>query len=265
LDPSFFSSEIGENWLRIFYDPICVSIGLDQKADVESRDTLCSLLLREGENPQELFKKTRTAIQGNECAVFGAGPSLEEDLRGLQDYILVKHPVIVAADGAADALYQAGVAPDVMVSDLDSCTFQSLEKCSKKGVVFVHAHGDNIDLVRAIVPKLALNKIGTTQVETRPPAYNFGGFTDGDRACYVTSFFNPTRVVISGMDFGVEEGKFSVNRHGRPRNPRRPLKLEWGKKSLEFLIENAPTRFVNVTLRGVDIKGARKIPYAEVI
>jgi len=266
LITSAFPPALGELWRKHFYDAIRVSLSLDEKADISSRDLLRSFFADNGTVTKKLLDDATLKIKGNDCVIFGAGPSLEEDLKGLQNYILRKRPVIVAADGAADALALHEIIPDIIVSDLDSCSFKNLKACSQNGVVFAHAHGDNMNLVRAIVPKLGENKIGTTQVETKKPVYDFGGFTDGDRACFVTSFFSPRKLVIAGMDFGTGEGEFSLNRYGQPKNPKRPLKLEWGKKSLEFLIENSPSiRFLNVTAQGVEIRGLSKVPYSVVI
>jgi 2-amino-4-hydroxy-6-hydroxymethyldihydropteridine diphosphokinase len=253
------SPSLGESWRRQFYGQIRNSLGLDESKDRGSRDLLCSLLLGRHE-PVEL------AIKRKDCIVFGAGPSLEFDIRGLEGFVSSKQPVIIAADGAADALNKSGIKPAIIVSDLDSCSPTVLQDCSKAGSVFVHAHGDNQDLIRAIVPNLGPEVVGTTQVETRDPVYNYGGFTDGDRACFVVSYFGPRRIVIAGMDFGYEEGKYSVNRYEQPPNPKRPLKLEWGRRSLEYLISESKgtIRFENVTKFGVEIDGAAKLRYEEI-
>lgn len=252
------SPELGESWKKIFYGQIRDSLGLDEEADRRSRDLLASLLR---DRP---FRDVRSLLEDNKCIVFGAGPSLEADIEGLRNYISEVKPVIIGADGAADALIKARINPQVVVSDLDSCLQESLQTCSRNGFVFSHAHGDNQDLIRAIVPGLGAGTIGTTQVETKTPVYNFGGFADGDRACFVASYFRPRKIIIAGMDYGIEEGRYSKNRYGRPANPKRPLKLDWGKKSLEFLISNSGTRFENVTKFGVEISGAKRVSYGEI-
>lgn len=254
--------ELGEVWQKRFYSFIRDSLGLNEKADIRSRDLLYSLLL--GSDYKRCLSEISKETQGRESIVFGAGPSLQSDIDGLREHIRKKSPLLVAADGAAEALREFGLVSDLIISDLDSCSLDTLRICALNGYVFAHAHGDNVELIRTIVPKLPKNSLGTTQVHTKIPVYNFGGFTDGDRACYVTSFFRPTSIVIAGMDFGDVEGEYSVNKYDLISNPKRPLKLEWGKKSLEFLITIRPEiQFRNVTKYGLEIRGAKKTLYEE--
>jgi 2-amino-4-hydroxy-6-hydroxymethyldihydropteridine diphosphokinase len=252
---------MGELWRRTFYSRIKHSLGLDERADVESRDLLYELLL--GDSDRTSLEKVRSRIDQRDAVVFGAGPSLESDLRGLKDYLEKVHPVIIAADGAADALREYGRIPDLIVSDLDSCSVNILKQTLQDGFVFAHAHGDNMDLIKTIIPQIkSRNLIGTTQVESRDLIRNFGGFTDGDRACYIAASFGPSKIILAGMDFGDKEGSYSINRYSSTQNPKRPQKLGWGVISLEFLIRNSPALpFRNVTKLGVEIRGAPRLEY----
>jgi len=256
--------ELGEQWRKKFYPAIRDSLGLEEQADLKCRDLLYELLLDFAAVPQ--LSEVENKILGKNAIIFGAGPSLESDLEGLQELILEKRPVLVAADGAADALTEFGLQADLVVSDLDSCSMEILEKSAEHGFVFAHAHGDNEDLVRTIIPQIRTkNVFGTTQVKANGYIRNFGGFTDGDRACFITSYFAPLRVILAGMDFGKEEGPYSINRYKSGKNPKRPLKLEWGKKSLEYLItKSGQICFQNATRFGSEISGAPRITYEEV-
>jgi uncharacterized Rossmann fold enzyme len=253
------AEELGAQWCERFYSPIKQSLNLDETRDRLSRDTLWEILRqRDVPSLQEL-----RSFEGKTTIVFGAGPSLVSDIAGLRPFLKEKNPRIVAADGAADALAENEFEADVTVSDLDSCSEATLKKNSAAGFVFAHAHGDNIDLVRKIVPKLGQGTFGTTQVEPRGPIKNFGGFTDGDRASYIASALRPSSIIIAGMDFGKEEGKFSVNRYSAQGNSERILKLDWGKKSLEYLIsQKTNIKFYNVTQSGVEIAGSMRVQYA---
>ncbi len=258
------SPKVGELWRALLYSSIRDALGLDERMDIACRDLMYSQL--KNTKNQKALTIISAGLRGKPAIVFGAGPSLDEDIEGLEEYISRKHPFVIAADGAAEALSEAGFIANLTVSDLDSCSVETLQQCSQKGFVFAHGHGDNSELVRTILPQLPSNKLGTTQVATREPVRNFGGFTDGDRACFIASFFEPSLIVIAGMDFGEKEGRYSLNRYGAARNPKRPLKLEWGKRSLEFLIQNCPAvRFQNVTKNGVEIRGIPKIAYEELI
>ena len=220
----------------------------------------------EDEDDASYLAYVHEKIETRDTIIFGAGPSLESDLDGIKDYISRKKPAVIAADGAAEALVEVGITADIVVSDLDSCPVETLIDSCNKGLVFVHGHGDNHQLVRAIVPQLACRKLGTTQVEPRQHIRNFGGFTDGDRACFIAAFFKPSRIVLAGMDFGDKEGRYSVNRYNVSDNPRRVLKLQWGKKSLEYLIQYARSiKFQNVTRHGMEVEGAGRISYEELI
>ncbi len=253
---------LGELWRKTFYSPIVRSLALDEKTDLASRDLLYSFLAK---SDLGLFPKVSDILTDKVTIIFGAGPSLQADIEGLSKFISESGPIIIAADGAAEALVQENFFPDIIVSDLDSCSVKTLKQCSENGFLFIHSHGDNQDLLRKIVPLIPENRFGTTQVSSRLPVVNFGGFTDGDRACYVTSFFNPSRIVIGGMDFGTEEGEFSKNRYSKAINPSRATKLEWGKRSLEFLVPRCPSiRFQNVTKNGVEIEGVPIVSYSSI-
>jgi uncharacterized Rossmann fold enzyme len=253
------AEELGAQWRARFYSLIKQSLNLDENRDRLSRDTLWEILRpRDAPSLQEL-----RGFEGKTTVVFGSGPSLVSDLAGLRPFLKEKNPRIVAADGAADALAENEFDPDVTVSDLDSCSEATLKKNSEAGFVFAHGHGDNIDLVKKIVPKLGHGTFGTTQVEPRAPIENFGGFTDGDRACFIASALLPSSIILAGMDFGKEEGKFSVNRYSAQGNSQRILKLDWGRKSLEYLIsQKTNIRFYNVTKFGLEIAGSMRVQYA---
>ena len=64
------------------------------------------------------------------------------------------------------------------------------------------------------------------------------------------------------MDFGKDEGAYAINRYSSGTPPRRWIKLEWGKKSLEYLIsQRREIKFYNVTKLGVEISGAERVDY----
>ena len=259
-----FANELGEAWYKRFYHPIVRALHIDETRDYMCRDIL-SELLAQHDSQQRQLESLSPILQNKNVFIFGAGPSLDLDIAGVKNVLKTSRPVIIAADGAADPLCDMGFEPAVLVSDLDSCSKQNLELINRdKKKVFVHAHGDNIQLIRSIVPKLNRNILGTTQVTSTKNVWNFGGFTDGDRACYIASHFFPSCIVIAGMDFGGREGKHSKNQYDASSNPNRSKKLTWGKKSLEFLARKKRNiRFLNITRFGEDLKGITKVSYQE--
>ncbi len=108
--------------------------------------------------------------------------------------------VIITADGATAVLFDRGVVPDIIVTDLDGNVEKEIAANKKGAIVVVHAHGDNIDKVKKYVPRLS-SVIGSTQATPLDNIYNFGGFTDGDRCVYLAKEFGAASITLVGFDF----------------------------------------------------------------
>ncbi|MBO8163117.1 MAG: hypothetical protein H0Z34_05245 [Brevibacillus sp.] len=67
------------------------------------------------------------------------GKHYRDDLQMLYSYIKEYRPVLIAVDGGADALIEAGYLPDVIIGDMDSVTDRAL-RCGAE--VVVHAYPD---------------------------------------------------------------------------------------------------------------------------
>jgi len=80
-----------------------------------------------------------TAMDGRHVLVVVRGYRYREDLRVLRPYIREYRPVLLAVDGGADALLEAGYRPDVIIGDMDSVSDEAL--CSGAELV-VHAYSD---------------------------------------------------------------------------------------------------------------------------
>jgi uncharacterized membrane-anchored protein len=80
-----------------------------------------------------------TPMDGRHVLVVVRGYRYREDLRALRPYIREYRPVMLAVDGGADALLEAGYRPDVIIGDMDSVTDDAL--CSGAELV-VHAYPD---------------------------------------------------------------------------------------------------------------------------
>ncbi len=80
-----------------------------------------------------------TSMEGRHVLVVVRGYRYREDLRALRPYIREYRPVMLAVDGGADALFEAGYRPDVIIGDMDSVTDDAL--CSGAELV-VHAYPD---------------------------------------------------------------------------------------------------------------------------
>ncbi len=260
----------------MFYSSISSSLGYSKESDEHARDEL-SLLLKQKRVPSfdEAFARLYSSLRRKNCVVFGAGPSLESDIMTLYPIARKAKNLVIAADGATDVLTEFMIIPQITVSDLDSSSESVLNSQSEERSVFVHAHGDNIDLIRKLVPQMDKSVFGTTQVSSLENVRNIGGFMDGDRACYLASYFEPRSLVIAGMDFrGELDVPSKTSDHPSETDPlpkksepeKRRMKFEFSKQSLEFLIQKQPQiRFVNSTSYGESIIGAEKTETTKLI
>lgn len=242
---------------RPWYNKIINTFGYDPSKDQHATDVLSRLISRRAFNIEEL----KVLLSGQPVLVFGAGPSLEEDLRQCTNENLLKRCVVVSANGATTALLKlAKVVPNVVVTDLDG-KINDLLRASKLGsIMVVHGHGDNIDLLRKYVPKFE-KAIGTTQVDPEPNVYNFGGFTDGDRAVFLAVAMGAKLVALAGMDLGRVMGKYSKKRVESVEV--KLLKLKLCRELLEWLASKVNVQLYNVTEHGENIGGFTNLASSE--
>jgi hypothetical protein len=229
-----------ELW-RPWYDRIVERLKLDRNADLNAAKVLDDLLLE-----PDLTGLTK-AVRGQECLVLGAGPSLDADLAKLERAGFL-NKVLIAADGATSAVigYRN---PDIVVTDLDGNTNDQLTAWKRGSWLVVHGHGDNITHVRDFLPKIGERVIGTTQVEPFGKLYNFGGFTDGDRAAFMAHELGASKIYLAGMDLGTRIGKYS----GDKDFERKLIKLDICKELLAWLAGEVGAKLVNLTGRGEPI------------
>ena len=184
-----------EQWQPI-YKEILQDMGFDGDEDERASRVLSGLILAHGHVVE--LGVLRRLIEGSVVLVCGNAPTLAGELGGIkcEDY-----DVIIAADGATEVLIKAGVLPSIIVTDLDAENIEAEVDASRVGaVVLVHAHGDNVPVVRDVVPRLE-NLIGTTQAAPLTNVHNFGGFTDGDRAVFLADYFDAADIKLIGFDF----------------------------------------------------------------
>lgn len=85
------------------------------------------------------FPPLRTRFRDRHAVVVARGPGYKRDLRIVRPYIRDFHPVLVAVDGGADALVEAGLEPDVIVGDFDSVSDRALRRGAE---LLVHSYPD---------------------------------------------------------------------------------------------------------------------------
>jgi len=93
----------------------------------------------------------RTKLDGRHALVIARGYRHREDLHTLRAYIREFKPVLVAVDGGADALLEAGYRPQLVVGDMDSVSDRALT-CGAEIVVHAYADGaaPGLERVRAL-------------------------------------------------------------------------------------------------------------------
>ncbi|MEM2904576.1 MAG: 6-hydroxymethylpterin diphosphokinase MptE-like protein [Candidatus Bathyarchaeia archaeon] len=236
-----------------WYQKIAEMLRLDRGRDEEATRILSALLEGRDTRPAALEER----LKGRPVLVFGAGPSLERNLREVDLPRLSSDWVVVAADGATTALTRFGKRmPDIIVTDLDGWMPDILAAHSQGAAVVVHGHGDNIRQLRRYVPLLG-SALGTTQVEPQPRVYNLGGFTDGDRAVFLAYAMRAETIALAGMDLGTVIGRYSKR---RVRSVEAKLtKLRICKELLEWLASRAEARLLNATWYGEKIRGFRDV------
>ena len=136
----------------------------------------------------------RAFLRGKEVTVVGNGPNAESELGEARG-------VLVTADEATSVALAKGLRPAILVTDLDGTVEDQVKANAAGTVAVVHAHGDNGPAVRSWASKFTGKTVATTQSVPRGGLRNFGGFTDGDRAVFLTDHFGAARIHLVGFDF----------------------------------------------------------------
>ena len=182
------------NKWKKYYNQILLDFGYSEKEDEKSAVLLSELLLGK---KLVTHKDLNNMISGKNVYVFGAAGSLQEDIKKVKK----ENAVFISADTATSLLIKKDIIPDIIVTDLDGLVDDQVTANKKDATVVIHAHGNNIDRLERYVPMFDGKIIGTTQSKPFDNIYNFGGFTDGDRAVYLADCFGAKKIFLAGFDF----------------------------------------------------------------
>jgi len=230
------------------YFTILKEMNYSEKKDKESALILDSILKK-----TDSIEKVKEIIQGNTVFVIGSGPSLSIAIPKLKK---LKKSIKIAADSSLEPLIDNGIIPDIIVTDLDG-NEDTIKKISKtKSIFVIHAHGDNIEKLQMV--KKMKNCVGTTQTNPFNKIQNFGGFTDGDRGVFLASYFDAKKIILFGMDFGNQIGKFS-----NTKKSDREIKLKKLKIGKNLLIWLSTITKSELFTTSKPIEGFKKITYKE--
>ena len=220
---------------RAIYEDILKDFGFDEERDKEAMRIASEIMGHKAIDSLRVLNELEERINGKEAIICGNAPCLETDIRakGLEREPSQRGRVIIVADGATSVLIRDAILPDVIVSDLDGYIPDIIYANRLGSIVIVHAHGDNIEMLKKVLPALNANVICTAQSSPITPhghasntnIFNFGGFTDGDRCVFVAKEFGARRIELLGFDF--EDTQVTE---------RKRKKLKWAKRLIEGCI-----------------------------
>ena len=224
-----------------YYQSIRLQFGYSTQKDQEAANMLSRMIKRKALATDILQKK----IAGNPVMVIGSGPGLEKNIKFIKRNTKF---VKIVANGAAQALIERNIKPNIVVTDLDSNP-SFLQKAEKMGsTMVVHAHGDNINRLKKLVPKFK-HIIGSTQVMPVQNVYNFGGFTDGDRCVFLAEEFGAREIVLVGMELGDHVGRYSKEVIVDIELKKKKMKA--GKRLLEMLAKQSRSQLFDTSKRPI--------------
>src|ERR671938_352688 len=185
-----------------YYQSIRQQFGYSTQKDQEAANILSKMIKRKALDKKVLQRK----IERKQVMVIGSGPGLDRNLEFIKkNQTLTK----IVANGAVQILIEEKIKPDIVVTDLDGNP-SFLQKAEKMGAtIVVHAHGDNMVMLKKFVPKFR-HVVGSTQVMPVEQVYNFGGFTDGDRCVFLADEFAAKEIILIGMEFGHPINRYST-------------------------------------------------------
>ncbi|MBC7129328.1 MAG: DUF115 domain-containing protein [Thermoplasmatales archaeon] len=202
-------------WKKI-YEEILRDFGYSMEEDEKSAK-IAEKLSSNNEKIDERYLKE--LIEGKIVTICGAAIS-EKDIEKIEG-------VIISADETTSFLMGKGILPDIITTDLDGNVEDILNANERGSIVIIHAHGDNIDAIKNYLRKFKGKIMITTQSKPFGNVYNFGGFTDGDRAYCIAKHFNAKKINVVGFDFSNPVKKDRKNLENKRK------KLEWAKKIMD--------------------------------
>ena len=219
------------DWLSFepHYKRVASDLELNIAKDYEITEKFISLLKHDNSHGFNSILEKILHIEKSKGWIFGAGPSLENDFEIFSKNYMPETDLIVGVDGSSLFLREQGYLPDIIFSDLDGSLDALLDCTSQGSILILHAHGDNFNIVKKFYPEIVkYDFLPTVQTKPFEPfVYNFGGFTDGDRAISgFLEWFPSITVLLLGFTFGKIQGKYS-----------KPTKLKSHTEAAEFKLK----------------------------
>ena len=234
-----------EGW----YKEILETLGFLRDDDEKTAELLDKILDEKGcLTIEQFFDEMMEKKDTSKFIVVGAGPSIKKHIKYVKENYDLNDYLIVSADGATTAMLEDDLVPDIVATDLDGKMEDLLAANSLGSYFVIHAHGNNEELIDNWTTKF--DKIlGTTQSAPIGHLYNFGGFTDGDRAMFFAIALGCEEMVLAGMDFGTTVTKYSrPNIEGAtgPADEIKTKKLIFAERLLAWIKENTDVKVINL-------------------
>ena len=234
-----------EGW----YKEILETLGFLRDDDEKTAELLDKILDEKGcLTIEQFFDEMMEKKDTSKFIVVGAGPSIKKHIKYVKENYDLNDYLIVSADGATTAMLEDDLVPDIVATDLDGKMEDLLAANSLGSYFVIHAHGNNEELIDNWATKF--DKIlGTTQSVPIGHLYNFGGFTDGDRAMFFAIALGCEEMVLAGMDFGTTVTKYSrPNIEGAtgPADEIKTKKLIFAERLLAWTKENTDVKVINL-------------------
>ncbi|MCS7121549.1 MAG: DUF115 domain-containing protein [Archaeoglobaceae archaeon] len=188
-------------WMKL-YQEIVKDLGFNRRADEKA-----AKIVYEIAKDKLLDSSVLEVLRGKDVAVVGGayeGEKIEEDF-------------IISAGKAVKKLKNL---PNIHVTDAEEDDELLLDLLKKGCILVIHVHGDNVERLLSLLPKLE-KFVATTQSYPFDKVYNFTGFTDGDRAAIIAKRFGARKIKLYGFNFEKADGV-------------KLKKLKWAKKILEI-------------------------------
>ena len=197
-----------EKWIPIYFQ-ILEDFGFSKEKDEKAAKLMHELGGGKLLDSSVLERK----IRGKSVAVIGF--SIKEE-----EFVGIKEEVKITAGKALLRIkeFHPEFIPDIHVTDMEES--ELVREMDKKCILVLHAHGDNINVIKSIIPEIS-EFVATTQSMPFNRVYNFGGFTDGDRAVCLAKEMNAGVINIYGFNF---KEAFGIKKK----------KLKWAEKILEI-------------------------------
>lgn len=212
------------------YKEILKDFGFDRAEDEEAARVASEIMAyKRGSEEKAIKRAAEVLIKGKRALICGNAPSLERDIRAKEKEFDVpsfsRDSVVIAADGATSVLLRNAIIPDLVCTDLDGTIPDIIDANRLGAIIIVHAHGDNIAMLKKVLPALNEKVLCTTQSKPLHNVYNFGGFTDGDRCVFLAKAFGARSIELLGFDFDDPEV-----------SERKRKKLKWAKRLISDIL-----------------------------